>query len=156
MICRIQSGLRALTEQFCARTTVKRAGKELVFPRDGPSHRVELPYAYLMVWFTLHYPVLIQPGEEPPEGERHAHLCRFENSQWVGQYLAGVRMMVSYKDSYSLFRCFLYILGTEYDGEFQENEDNHTSLRLGTFRWLVSIRPSHFYLEPYLPGRFVR
>ena len=109
-----------------------------------------------MAWFALQCLVLIQAGEEALEGECHANLRRFENSQWVGQYLMGVQRMVSYKDSYSLFRCFLYILGTEYDGEFQENEDNHTSLRLGTFRWLVSIRPSHFYLEPYLPGRFVR
>ena len=37
MVCRIQSGLRALTEQFCAKTTIKRMGKELVFPHDSPS-----------------------------------------------------------------------------------------------------------------------
>jgi len=60
--------------------TVKRAGKELVFPRDGPS-RVELPYAYLMAWFALHCPVLIQLGEESPEGECYVHLRHFENSQ---------------------------------------------------------------------------
>ena len=81
MICRIQSGFRALMEQFCVKTTVKRAKKELVFPGDSPSPRVEIPYAYLMVWFTLHCPILIQLGEEPPEGECHAHLRCFENSQ---------------------------------------------------------------------------
>jgi len=69
--------------------TSKRAGRELVFPRDVPSLRVELMYAYLMAWFAFHCPVLMQPREEPPKGERHAHLHRFKNSQWKGKYLAG-------------------------------------------------------------------
>ena len=64
MVCRIQGGLRMLTEQFCRKVTTTRAGKELVFPRDGPSSWVKMLYAYLMAWFALHCPVLIQPREK--------------------------------------------------------------------------------------------
>ena len=111
-------------EQLCAKTTDKRAGKELVLPRGEPSPRVELPYAYLLAWFTLHCPVLIQPGKEHPEGECYAHLHRFQNSQWVGQYLTGVRRMVSFKESYSLFHCFPNVSGTGYGDEFHDTGDN--------------------------------
>ena len=57
MICRIQNGLKTLTEQFCRRVTTAKAGKELIFPGNGPSSRVEMLYAYLMAWFALHCPV---------------------------------------------------------------------------------------------------
>ena len=79
-------------------------GRERIsFPYDGPSPRVELPYAYLMAWFTLYCLVLIQPGEEPLEGICDAHLCRFENSHWEGTYLAGIQRLVDRQDSYNLF-----------------------------------------------------
>jgi len=123
-----------------------------------------MPYAYLMVWLTLHCPVLIQPGEEPPEGEFYAHLPRFESSQWVGKYLAGVRRLVKRQDSYNLFWCFPLIPGTMYGEEFHDIGDKCTMLGEGTFKWLVSIRLSHLvyyceddcYLEPYLPSHFAR
>ena len=133
MVCRNQSGLRALTEQFCVRTTIKRAGKELVFLHDWPSPRVELPYAYLMMWFALHCLVLIQPGKKPPEDERHAYLRCFENSQWVGQYLVEVRRMVSLQDLYILFHCFPHIPDTEFDENFRT---------MGTVRLLLGWAPS--------------
>ena len=40
-ICHIQSGLRASMEQFYAKVIIKRTRKELIFPHDGPSPRVE-------------------------------------------------------------------------------------------------------------------
>jgi len=43
-------------------------GKGTILPRDGPNPRIGLPYTYLMGWFALHYPSIIQAGEEPPEG----------------------------------------------------------------------------------------
>jgi len=157
MVYRIQSGLRMLTEQFCREVTTTRAGRELIFQRDGPSPQVKMSYEYLMAWFTLYCPVLIQPGEEVPESEYCAHLRRFENSQWVGKYLAGVRRLVESQDSYSLFRCFFLILGTE---EFRNVGDERTLLEEGTFKWLVNIRPSPLvyqyrddcYLEPICPA----
>jgi len=114
--------------------------------------------------FALHCPVLIQPREELLEDKCYAHFRRFENSQWVGQYLAEVQRMISFKKSYSLFRCFPHIPGTGYNDEFHDTRDNQTSLRLGTFKWLVDIRSSYlvyqssdnYYLEPYLPSRFAR
>ena len=90
MVCRIQNKLRTLKEQFCRKVTTTKVGKELIFPRNRPSLRVEMPYTYLLAWFTLHYPVLIQLGEEAPEGECYTHLCHFENSQWEDKYYAGV------------------------------------------------------------------
>jgi len=44
----IQSRLRMLTEQFCKRMTITRVGKEFIFPHEGPSSRVEMPYAFMM------------------------------------------------------------------------------------------------------------
>jgi len=85
MVCCIQRGLRALTEAFCRPPTTKR-GKGTVLPRDGPNPRIGLPYTYLMAWFTLHCPSIIQAGEEPPEGVRMALLRRFEGCSWSKTY----------------------------------------------------------------------
>ena len=74
-----------------------KAGKELIFPGEGPSPRVEMSYAYLMAWFVLHCPVLIQPREEAPEGIHFALLHCLKNSQWEGKYLAGVQRLASIK-----------------------------------------------------------
>ena len=76
MVCCIQRGLRALTEAFCRPPTTKR-GKGTILPRDGPNPRIGLPYTYLMGWFALYYPSIIQAGEEPPEGVRMTLLRRF-------------------------------------------------------------------------------
>jgi len=53
-------------EAFCRPPATKR-GKGTVLPRNGPNPRVGTPYTYLMVWFALHYPAIIQPREEPPQ-----------------------------------------------------------------------------------------
>jgi len=79
MVCDIQRSLRALIEAFCRPPATKR-GKGQVLPRDGPCPRVEMPYTYLMVRFALHYPAIIQPREELPEGVRFAHLRSFGKS----------------------------------------------------------------------------
>jgi len=63
-------------------TTDNEEGKGTIIPRDGPNPRIGLPYTYLMAWFALHCPVIIQAGEKPPEGVRVAHLRRFEGSSW--------------------------------------------------------------------------
>jgi len=83
MVYCIQRGLRALTEAFCRSSATKR-GKGQVLPRDGPCPRVEMPYTYLMACFTLHYPTIIQPGEESPEDLHFTHLCRFEKHNGRG------------------------------------------------------------------------
>jgi len=117
-----------------------------------------------MVWFALHCPVIIQSGEEPPEGVRFAHLHRFEGSQWLRTYIAEVRKLVHRYDAYSLYRCFPSILRAGYGEEFYDVGDGRSSLRQSIFKWLVSIRPSHlvyrcgdiYYLEPYVPSCFDR
>ena len=123
-----------------------------------------MPYTYLMAWFALQYPAIIQAGEEPPEGVRVAHLRRFEGSSWSRIYVAAVCKLLCRHDVYSLFRCFPYIHDAGYGEEFKDVGDGKTSLSRGIFEWLVSIRPSHLmyrsgdtcYLEPYIPNRFVR
>ena len=87
-----------------------------------------------MAWFALHCPVLIQPGEEPPEGDYHAHIHYFENPQWIGTYLARVRRLVECQDSYSLFRCFSHIPDTTNGEEFRNVGDERTTLGDGTYR----------------------
>ena len=64
IVCDIQRGLQALTEAFC-RLPATKWGKGQVLSRDGPCHRVEMPYTYLMAGFALHCPVFIQLEEEP-------------------------------------------------------------------------------------------
>ena len=67
---------------FLQGRTTKKVGKELIFPRDGPCPRVELPYTYLMAWFALYFPAIIKLGEEPAEDAHFAYLYHLENSQW--------------------------------------------------------------------------
>jgi len=117
-------------------------------------------YPYLMAWFALHCPTIIQPGEEPPEDVRITHLCWFEGSSWKRIYVAGVLKLLCHHDAYSLYRCYPYIRDTSYSEEFKDVRDGITSLSRGVFEWLVSIRPSHLvyqsgdicYLEPYVPN----
>jgi len=131
-----------ITAAFCRPPTTKR-GKGTVLPHDGPSPRVGLPYTYLMAWFALHCPVIIQPREEPPEGVRIAHICRFEGSSRKRIYVVAVRKLLSRHDVYSLFRCFPYIRDAGYGKEFKDARDGITPLSRGVFKWLESIRPSH-------------
>jgi len=78
MVCCIQRGLHTLTEAFC-RPPVTKKGKGTILPCDGPNPRIDFPYTYLMVWFTIHCPSIIQTSEEPLEGVRLALLHRFED-----------------------------------------------------------------------------
>jgi len=143
---------------------MKNGKRELIFPHNGSSPRVEFPYTYLMAWLAMHCPTLIKPGEEPPEDARIALLCRFEESKWVLHYVARIRKIVHFHDNYSLFWCFPHIPSTTYGEEFIDNGDGQSSLGHGTFKWLVSIRPSHLlyhckdivFLKPYVPSRFAR
>ena len=100
MVCCIQRGLRALMEAFCRPPTTKR-GKGTILPCDGPNPRMGLPYTYLMAWFALHCPSIIQAGEEPPEGVRMALLRRFEGCSWSKTYVAAVRKLLCRHDVYT-------------------------------------------------------
>jgi len=50
-----------LAEAFCREGMTKKEGKEIILSLECP--RVELPYAYLMAWFVMHYPSLIKSGK---------------------------------------------------------------------------------------------
>jgi len=82
MVCGIQHGLQALTEDFCRPHATKR-GKGQILLVMSPN-RVEMPYTYLMAWFALHCPAIIQHGEEALEGVRFAHLHHFEGHNSCG------------------------------------------------------------------------
>ena len=105
MVCCIQRGLRALTEAFCRPPTIKR-GKGTILPRDRPNPRIGLPYTYLMAWFALHCPSIIQASEEPPEGVRMALLRRFEGCSWSRTYVAAVRNCCAVMTSTAFFGTF--------------------------------------------------
>ena len=86
-----------------------------------------------MVWFALHYPSIIQAGEEPPEGVRMALLRRFEGYSWSKIYVAAVRKLLYRHDVYSLFRCFPYIRDAGYGEKFKDVGEGQTSLSRGVF-----------------------
>ena len=106
-----------------------------------------MPYTYLIAWFALHCPSIIQPGKEPPEGVQIAHFRWFEGSSWERIYVAEVRKLMCHHDAYSLYRCFPYIRDAGYGKEFKDVGDGMTSLSHGVFEWLVSIRPSHLVYQ---------
>lgn len=47
----------------------RRGERNSLTPRR-PNPKIGLPYTYLIAWFALHCPVIIQPWEKPPEGVR--------------------------------------------------------------------------------------
>ena len=144
MVCWIQWGLRVLTKTFCRPPAMKR-GKGIVLPHDRPNPRVEMPNTYLMAWFALHCPTIIQHWKEPPEGVWIAHLRRFEGSSWKRIYVAAVRKLLCRHDVYSLFWCFPYIRDVGYGEEFKDAKNGITLLSREVFEWLVSIRPSQLF-----------
>jgi len=67
MVCCTQHGLRALTEAFRGPPVMKRR-KGIVLPRDGTN------FTYMMAWFALHCPVIINPGKNLQGCSDHASL----------------------------------------------------------------------------------
>jgi len=65
MVVGIQSRLRALTMSFCQVEAIVDVKVDPIKDSNGhplvktPSPRVELPYAYLMAWYVMHYPSLM-------------------------------------------------------------------------------------------------
>jgi len=77
--------------------------------------------------------MIIQPGEEPLESVRIAHLRWFEGSSWEWIYVAGVRKLLCRHDVYSLCRYFPYFRDADYGEEFKDDGDGITSLSRGVF-----------------------
>ena len=92
-----------------------------------------MPYTYLMGWFTLHCPSIIQAREEPPEGVRMALLRRFEGCSWLLTYVAAVRKLLCRYDVYSFSRCFPYIRDAGYGEEFKDVGEGKMLLSRGIF-----------------------
>jgi len=162
MVYCIQHGLRALTEAFYRPPATKRR-KGQILTHDGPKPRVEMSYTYLMAWFELHYPAIIQPGEEPPEGVRFTHLRRFEGSQWLRTYIIGVQKLVRRYDAYILYSCFPSILGVGYGEEFFNAGDErsslgqgeHLAISFGVSMWR-HLLPGAVHAEPFCSPVWVR
>lgn len=66
--------------------------------------RIEMPYIYLMVWLTMHYPTLIAPGFGSSRSQVDAFICWYEDSKWSIKYLAGIRKVLQ-KGSGHVSRC---------------------------------------------------
>jgi len=92
-----------------------------------------------MVYPSL--PILDSTREEPPEGEYYAHLHCFENSQWVGRYLARVQRLVKRQDS--IVSSTILPTSQTHGEKFRDVGDERTMLGEGTLKWLISIKPSH-------------
>jgi len=140
-----------LTEAFC-RPPITKRGKGAILPHDGLNPRIGLPYTYLMSWFTLHCPTIIQAGEEPPEGVRVAHLRRFEGSSWSRIYVAAVRKLLCWYDVDSLFWRFPYICDAGYGDKFKDVRDSKTSSSRGVFEWLISTDFLNWYTGAEIPA----
>ena len=67
MVADIQSGLRALAQNFCRVEKVVDSHGEPDVDSEGrprvrtPNPRIELPYTYLMAWYVMHFPSLMKP-----------------------------------------------------------------------------------------------
>ena len=166
----IQSGLRALTKNFCEPPkTADSEGKPYVDSEGNPTvkrpnPRVELPYTYLIAWYVMHCPSLMmaarwREGSVP-------FVQRLEGSKWRDPYIYYVRKCLSDPANYQLNRCLLQIPDASFGDLLVDSvgPDDFTRLSAGAFWWLLNIRPGYVLfrqgtsctIEPYMPNRFAR
>jgi len=84
-------------------------------------------------------PVADQAQGRAAKGHSVCLSTPFENSRWSQNYVARIRKMIYRLDNYNLFRSFPHIPRTEYGEEFRDEGDDQSTLRQGTFKWLVSL-----------------
>lgn len=108
MACGMQGGLRPLTEELCHVKEIEEKDDSSVRYKT-PTPRVELPYAYLMTWFILHYPSLMTPVH-PSVDRTSPRVQHYELSRWQGHYMAIIHKHFQHHDNYHLYICFSYFL----------------------------------------------
>lgn len=80
--------------------------------------------------------------------------------------MLAIRKTIRSHQNYQVYLCFSDFSNGSYDEEFRDTQDpdDFTLLSFGYFWWLVNIRSGYllyyqemtYYLESYLPNRFVR
>lgn len=60
---------------------------------------VELPYSYLMVWFVLHCPALM----EPPQAAIGSFMLKLEDLAWTHEYHYNIRWILRNPSAYEMF-----------------------------------------------------
>ncbi|XP_020242713.1 uncharacterized protein LOC109820928 [Asparagus officinalis] len=158
MMADLHSGLRNLA------TTFTKTGTE---PSTKiPLSSVELPYTYLMAWLVLHRTDMMSaPDVSDPEIPL---LQLLEGSKWLypsRQWPDRVRQFKNAK-CWEFYKCFPRFSGAYNDTLVDEEMPgaNRTSLDMGSFHWLMNIRPCYNVfrsknlcrIEPYFPCRFAR
>lgn len=92
---------------------------------------VEMPYSYLMAWFVLYFPMLM----EPPRTASVSFMLRLEELSWTHDYLNNIRRILMNPYAYEVLQCLPSILDTEL-GEEYENvpfAENERSMTLPPF-----------------------
>jgi len=135
----IQSGLRALTQNFCEPPKTVDSHGQPILDSEGkptvkrPNPRIELPYTYLMAWYVMHCPSLMTPVRRS-EGSV-PFVQRLERSDWRDTYIYYVRKCLSDATNYQLNRCFPEIPGASFGEQFTDSagRDDFTQLSAGIF-----------------------
>lgn len=140
------------------------------FLKDSTNPWVELSCTYLMAWFILHYPMLM----EPPKTADVPFVRCLEEVKWTHDYLFNIRRLLLDRHSSTIFHCLPSIPdaepGEEYDGISSAENERLTTLYPGLFLWLVpwiygtSQCPGYMVLfinmvviiDLYTPSRFAR
>lgn len=107
------------------------------------SPRVELSYTYLMAWFLMHYPMLI----ECPKKAGLPFVQRLEDLNWLHNYFYNVRKILMNPQAYEVFCCLPSIPGASFEDEYVEvssaKEERLIDRSPDLFLQLVNIQPGY-------------
>ena len=134
MIACTQSGLRKLTHALClTRVSSDGEGGEIVW---SPNPRVGLPYTYLMAWFVLHCPGLMNAPEAIREDLTVPFLQRLEMSSWTHSNIVEMRKTLRQHANFTFYRTPPRFAQGSYGDMFQDSPttDMYSVLSTGCFR----------------------
>ena len=104
MVACIQNRLRRLTTAFC-QTRVKDDGEggEVNWT---PNPKVGLPYTYLMAWFVMHCPSLMNTPEATPDDALIPLVQRLEKCSWTYSHIVDMRKALQQHVNFAFYRSF--------------------------------------------------
>ncbi|ONK72574.1 uncharacterized protein A4U43_C04F20830 [Asparagus officinalis] len=156
MIAGIHRGLRQMISTF-----TQKGSKPSVVIQTA---KVELPYTYLMTWFVLHHPDMM---DAPKVANQSVPLLQLiEDCKWKGRGFMDIQKQLKDHKCWVVSTCFPLFSGCYSDSlvDVKKPGTGRTCLDTGCFDWLVNIRlgymifrvKNYCYIEPYLSCRFAQ
>lgn len=121
----IQNGLRMLSKSLC----------------EQPNPRIALAYTYLMAWYVMHCPSMMDPAK-PWDPNCPAFIQHLDNCKWTTNKMFFICKTLINEGNYIILRCYPQIANVHEGQELIDASecDSYISLSPNELLWLLNIR----------------